>query len=429
MLIHVVKPGETIQSIANDYEVPLTRLILDNGLNTPYQLVTGQCIVIANAKITYTVKQGDTLIGIASYFNVEINQILINNPFLMEKQYIYPGQTLVIAYPKKGKITTHGNTVPYIDIDTLKKTLPYLTYLSVLNYTATKEGEIITYNDDTDIIKTAKEYGVVPLMLLTTLTIQGEADIRTAYDILLNETFQNKQIDNILKILKTKGYKGINISFEYISISNFKLYETYFTKIEKRLKDEGYLVFVTINTNITNIDNQIYFERVDYTILGQLANNIIFMNYEWATNINPPSPISSIYNINAFLEYAGKLISLDRVIIGLATIGYDWELPYSAGLSRVYPLTLERAVDLARNKEVIIQFDEKSQTPFYKYMQESNGRTIEHIVWFIDARSINSLLDLVMKYKLHGIGIFNITIYNPQLWLVINSQFDIEKIK
>jgi spore germination protein len=425
MLIHVVRSGETIQSIADYYGMPLTRLILDNGLDNRDQLVTGQSIVIANPEITYTVKQGDTLIDIANSYNITPMQIMRNNPYLMEREYIYPGETLVIRYLKKKKITTHGNTVPYINKETLKKTLLYLTYLSVLNYTATEEGNIITYYDDTDIIQITKEYGVMPLMLLTTLSIKGEANIGIAYEILLNETFQDKQINNILSILKTKGYYGINISLEYINVSNLKLYETYFSKIEKRLSAEGYLVFVTINTNISNVNNEIKFERVDYSILNQIAHNIIFMDYQWATNINPPSPISSINNINTFLEYISKNILLNNIIIGLATIGYDWELPYSAGLSDVHSLTQEGAVALARNVGAVIEFDEKSQTPFYRYSMDGK---IANIVWFIDARSINSLLDLILKYNLHGTSIFNITIYNPQLWLIINSQYDIEKI-
>lgn len=112
----------------------------------------------------------------------------------------------------------------------------------------------------------------------------------------------------------------------------------------------------------------------------------------------------------------------------MATIGYDWELPFSAGLSNVYPLTLDRALDLARNVGATIQFDNISQTPYFLYSINTSGSQIEHIVWIIDARSINALLDLVNEYKLLGIGIWNITIYNTQLWLVIYSQYEIEKV-
>lgn len=428
MLIHVVQPGDTIQSIADYYGISVTILIQDNGLENPNNLVIGQSIVIAQPEITYTVKVGDTLIDIANSFHVTVIQLLINNPHLSEKDHIIPGDIIVIKYPTKGKITTHGNTLPYIGKDILRKTLPYLTYLSVLNYTATNEGEIITYYDDTEIIQIAKDYGVMPLMLLTTLTIQGGANIRIAYDLLLNEDFQNRQIENILNILREKGYYGINLSFEYISISNQQLYEEYFTKISNRLMKEGYLVFITISPNLTEINDKIVFEHVDYSLLNQLAHNIIFMDYQWATNTNPPAPVSSINNIDVFLNYVLGYMPPNKVITGMATIGYDWELPFSAGLSKVSSLTLDRTIDLARNVGAKIEFDTISQTPYFLYSVNTSGNQIEHIVWFVDARSINALLDLVDKYKLLGVGVWNITVYNTQLWLVIYSQYEIEKV-
>ncbi len=358
MIIHVVQQGETIQSIAEFYGVSETILIQDNGLENPNDLVIGQSLVIVYPELTYTVKDGDSLMDIAKFHNVTVMQLLQNNPYLADREYIYPGDKIVINYNKKGKITTHGNTVPYINKDTLRRTLPYLTYLSVLNYTATIEGEIISYYDDAEIIQITKDYGVIPLMLLTTLTIRGEANIRTAYDLLLNEDFQNKQIENILSILRTKGYYGINISFEYISVSSLQVYENYFIKIANRLKEEGYLVFAIVNPNITAIGNEIIFERASYSLIDQIAHNIIFMNFEWARSINPPSPISSIYNMNVYLEYLLEFILPDKIIAGLATIGYDWELPFSAGISSVNSLTHDRAIDLARSVGAVIQFDE-----------------------------------------------------------------------
>lgn len=424
MIIHVVQQGDTIQSIADSYGISVTRLIQDNGLKITDNLVIGQSLVIAIPEVTYVVKEGDTLEEIANAFDINIMELLMNNPFLSDREYIYPGETLVIRYPKKGGLAVHGNTNPNISIEVLRRTLPYLTYLSILNYTATTDGEIITYMDDTQIIETAKNYGVVPLLLLTTLTIQGQANIGIEYDLLLNENFQDNLIANLLKVLEKKGYQGVNLSFQYINAANIYLYNAVLDKFTSTLKEHGYSVFLTVNPNVSNLGGEVSFERVDYSILNELAQNIIFMNYQWATNINPPGPISSVYNIDVFLEYVNNYIPPDKFIVGIPIIGYDWELPYLSGLSSVYSLTYQRAVDLAAENNVAIQFDEESQTPYFLYY---DGR-IQHIVWFIDARSINASLNLVTRYNLYGYGIWNITIYNPQLWVIINSQYDIEKI-
>ena len=46
MLIHVVKNGETIKSIAEFYKVSAKRIVLENQLQPLENLVTGQTIVI-----------------------------------------------------------------------------------------------------------------------------------------------------------------------------------------------------------------------------------------------------------------------------------------------------------------------------------------------------------------------------------------------
>lgn len=425
MEIYVVQPGDTIQTIAENFDITVQKLIQDNGLNEPVRLTIGQSLVIAYPQQIYTIKEGDTLDGIANNFNVPFIQLLANNPYLADREYIYPGETIIISYNSKGIITTHGNTVPNISINVLRKTLPYLTYLSVLNFTTTNEGDIISYYDDTEVIQIAKDYGVAPLMLLTTLTLQGEANIVGAYDLLLSEDFQNRNIENALTILKTKGYLGINISFQFITISNIQLYENYFTKIRNRLNEEGYQVFVTVNPDISIVNNEVSFEKVDYSILNELAQNIIFMSYEWAARTIPPSPISSFYEMDTFLDYVLNYIPAEKIIIGVATIGYDWELPFVSGFSDVNNLSFERVNDLAGNAGAVISYDEVSQSPYFLY---TSGDNIKHVVWYVNSQSINATMELVSKYNLRGISVWNITIFNPQLWLIISSQYQIEKV-
>lgn len=425
MIIHTVEAGETLQSIAKKYNITEEEIIESNNVRNPENLIIGQKIVIAYPELTYTVKEGETLEDIANRYHISLIELLANNPYLSEREYIYPGDELIITYKKKGRMITHGNAPPYIEPTTLRKTLPYLTYLSVLNYTVTATGDIVNYYDDTEIIQMSLSYGVLPLMLLTTITIQGEANIRATYELLLNKEIQENLANNIINILKTKGYYGVNISMQYISESNVYLYESYLNNISTKLNEAGYQVFVTIAPNLTVIDNVVLFEEVDYSFLDRYATNVIVMSYEWAANNNPPSPVSSIYNTEFFLNYILNYIPSEKIIIGIATIGYDWELPYAVGISSVNAIAFDRVNEIAKNFNANIRFDEVSQTPYFPYRNVNN---VEHMVWFVNAKSIDASLDLVVSYQLGGISIWNIIIFNPQLWLIINSQFEIEKV-
>ncbi len=428
MEIHVVQPGETIDSIAAAYSVSTEKIIQDNELTNPYELVPGQTIVIVYPLQTHTVQEGDTLGSIAAAYGVSVMQILRNNPFLANREQIYPGETIVISYNTGGTITTHGYGYPFISEELLRKTLPNLTYLSVFNYRFRKDGEISSYYDDTETVRLAKEYDTIPLIMLSTLSAQGEPDLEAIYELLLNEEFQNKQLEILIDLLKSKGYAGVNFIFNFMNTSNQNLYEKFLAKASTRLIAEGYLVFVSINPNIQSMNGEITFEQIDYSVINTLVSGIIFLEFVWGTNSTPPAPVFSIQKISTFTNYALQSVPPDKCIIGVPTLAYDWPLPFIQGRTIGNSLTIDAALSLARDLNVPIQFDTPSQSPYFNYYQYTIGFPVQHIVWFTDARSYNALMELVVEHGLIGMGIWSIMVYNPQLWLVVNSQYEVVKI-
>lgn len=428
MNIHVVQPGDTLQSIAEMYGVSEETLINDNELINPNELVPGQTIVIVFPTLTYIVQQGDSLESISSMHGVSVMQLLRNNPSLANRQYIYPGEILVISYNTTREIMTYGYTYPFITEDVLRKTLPYLTFLSILNYRALDEGEVIAYYDDTEVIRIAKEYGTIPLIMITTVSERGIPDYEVAYKLLLNEEFQERQFSEILDIMKSKGYLGVNFVFNFMNTSNQFLYFDLIEKAVNRLGSEGYSVYVTINPNITNINGEISFERIDFSRISDFADSITFLQFIWSLNYGPPAPVSSAANLNSFVDYAIDYVPPEKFIIGKPIIAYDWILPYTPRNQAALTLTINSAIRLAIDVGAVINFDEESQTPFFEYTQTPIGSPVNHIVWFIDARSFAALLSLINENNLNGAGVWNVMVYSPQLWLMINSQYNIIKL-
>lgn len=426
MNIHVVQPGDTIYTIADLYGVSIDKLIRDNELQYPIQLVPGETIVIVYPAQSHTVQEGDTLESIAATYNITVNELLRNNSFITNMGYIYPGEELTISYNRTQSIATHGYVNTFVNRQTFRKTLPYLTYLTVFNYRTAKNGEVITTSDDTDIIQISKDYSVIPLMLMTTLTAQGETDLELTYEVLVNEEVQNRLFDNVLNIVREKGYYGVNISAQFITVSNQALFYNYTRNLANRLRQEGYLTMITINPRVERVDNNVVFEDIDYSIFGSEVDVVLFLQYKWGFNYGPPSPVISYSDSNIFLDYALSQISQDKVFSGFPTLGYDWELPFVPGFSRASALTIDSVMNLARDYGVNIEFDEVSQTPHFRY--ERIGMGVQHEVWFINANTINSMLNMMIEKGMKGTGIWNIMMYFAQLWLVLNSQYSIIKL-
>jgi spore germination protein len=428
MDIHVVQQGDSIYSIAEKYGVPVEKIIIDNGLEFSNNLVIGQTIVITYPAQTHIVQQGDTLQSIANTYDVTPMQILRNNPYLSDREYLFVGESLVISYNTTRSITTNGIVYPFIKRETLLKTLPSLTYMSVFNYTTIEKGEIVEYQDDTEIIKVAKDYGVIPLMMLTTLTPSGAANIETAYSILLNEEYQEETINNFIEIIKRKGYQGINIIFSYLNEENQLLYQSFVQRIYDRIQSEGFLFFITINFNMQIVETKLQLEQIDYGNLSRLANGLIFVKFKFGFDYGPPDPVTNLTNIRILIDYAATNTSLDKLSIGIQAIGYDWQLPYIPNKSSATSLSIDAVLRLADHVGTTIQFDDVSQTPYFYYNQFTFDYPFQHIVWFIDARTINAVNNLIIEYNLNGAGVWNIMIYNAQLWTIINANFDVIKL-
>ncbi len=426
MYIHVVQPSETIDSIAALYGVTITSLIRSNGLVNPFSLVPGQTIVIANPSMVHTVAEGETLLSIAAAYNITPLQLFRNNPFLSDSDTLYAGETLIISYEVGREVTTNGFAYQYINLDTLRKTLPFLTYLSIYNYVATAEGDISSYYDDSEIISLAKEYGTIPLMLLTTLTTQGTPNPQIAYQILNNEEYQTTFFAAMIRILKEKGLYGINIFYSYMTADNKESYDRFTEKLYGILKQEGYLLLITVNPNIEK--SGLYQEDIDYSYISQHCDSITFLRLIWGTNKGPPIPVISIGTLQQFVEYVLTTIPASKIALGLPVIGYSWELPYQEGETEANSLTINAALTIASDAGATIQFDDISQTPYYFYEEYRITESLQHIVRFIDARTTNGLMNLIAGYGLLGIGIWNIMIFYDQLWLIINSQYKITKL-
>jgi len=427
MEIHIVKPGDTIYTIADKYRVSAPRLISDNGLVNSGLLVIGQALIILYPNQIYTVKPGDSLENIAQIYNVPLMQLLRNNNYLFERSNIYPGETIVISYNNdKGQINTFGYASTYIDISILNKTLPFLTYLCIWGNQITDNTDIIPIADD-KIIKISKDYGVAPIMLLSSLTIQELNGVNPTYSLFTNEKLSDTLINNIINILKTKGYYGVSITFEYLNSNNIILYEIFLKKLSKRLKVEGLKLFITIspvNTNITLDD----MKKIDPEIEDDL-DGITFMDYSRGLNIDPPAgPVTSINNLEEFLTVATTIICEDIINIGSPVVGFDWVLPYVPNVSKSVILKYYTAIELAKDTNSIINFDEVSQTPYFTYTESKSGVIIQHIVWFIDARTISSLVNLIPKYNLSGTGVWIIMYYFSQIWSIVNPQYEIKKV-
>lgn len=426
MIIHVVQPGDTVWSLARRYGTSASRIISDNGLSDPRNLPIGQSLVILIPQTLYTVQPGDTLETISARFSVPEITLLQNNPELLSTSYLRAGQQIVIEFQeaKRRELSINGYAYPYIREDVLRRCLPYLTYLTIFGYGFTESGELIGI-DDQPLINAAYEFRAAPVMLLSSLTEDGNFSGQRASLLFRSTALQDKVFDGILTVMEEKGYLGLDIDFEYVNAEDAGDYQNFLRRATERLHAAGYFVNVDLAPKTSANQAGLLYESHDYEAIGALADTVLLMTYEWGYTYGPPMAVAPLNQVRRVVEYGVSAIPSEKIMMGLPNYGYDWILPFQRGITRATAIGNQYAVEIAQRNRVPIDFDEAAQSPTFQYTGTAGQ---PHVVWFEDARSMEGKFNLIDEFSLLGGGYWNVMRPFNQNWAFLSARYLIRKV-
>lgn len=424
MNIYVVKPGDSIYKIAQMYNVSPQKIIDDNELKNPDNLVVGQTIVIVTNNQTYVVKSGDTLFKIANQFGVDLVALTKANPQITIPLNLTVGSVINIPLENTNKTTieVNGYCFPNISEEVLQKTLPNLTYLSVFSYEVLPDGNLVDISNDERLITMARNNNVAPMMVITNIEQNASFSSELAHEILNNPTAQANLIQNVLTNMQNKNYYGVDVDFEYLFPEDREAYNKFLENLKTAISPFGYILTTAVAPKISEDQEGLLYEAHDYVAHGEIADHVIIMTYEWGYTFGPPMAVAPANQVKKVLEYAVTAIPSKKILMGMPNYGYDWKLPYVEGTA-ASSISNVGAVDLAVEKGAFIKFDNVQQAPYFNYWQNQ-----EHVVWFEDANSTYARLKFVDEFNLGGVSYWTINQYFPQNWLVLNGLYNVKKV-
>ena len=379
MNIYVVQPGDSVDSIAASQNVPVEALTYDNQIYPPYRLAIGQALYIRDDS---------------------------------------PPEDRIPLY-------VFGYAYPFINPDNLDETLPFLTDLYVFSYGFTLEGELVPPQSPDDwMIDRALEAGVRPILTLTPFGPDGRFNNNLVTNMVHNPQIQQRLIWNLGKTMQEKRFGGLDIDFEYIMADDRQAYADFVKRTTQIMNQFGYQVTVALAPKTSADQSGLLYEGVDYRLLGEAANRVLLMTYEWGYTYGPPMAVAPINMVRKVVDYAITEIPLYKISLGIPNYGYDWPLPYERGVTRAETVSNLEAVQIAIENGAVIQFDEEAMSPFFHYWKYG----VEHEVWFEDVRSYKAKFDLIKEYGLTGAGYWQIMQFFRANWLVLSQMFVARKV-
>ncbi len=379
----------------------------------------------------YVVKENDTVdrigdtFGISPYVLAWANQI--------EPPYrLAVGQALFIPDNSAGQpdnrreISLGGYAYPWINQGILEEITSYLTEISIFSYGFTEEGTLVWPQEEGErrILETAAVQNVIPTLVLTPLDAEGRFDNRLVSVLLRDLAVQQRLIRELWDVAHEKGYRIVNVDFEYIVPEDRMLYVNFVRRLRMILNLYGILVTVALAPKVSDEQQGLLYEGIDYAALGEAANGVFLMTYEWGYTYGPPMAVAPLNMVRRVAEYALTRIPREKIILGIPNYGYDWPLPFVRGTTRARTLGYTEAIQLAIDYGVPIRFDETAQSPWFRYWQYG----VQHEVWFEDVRSFKAKFDLMDELGLPGAGFWQLMRLFRAGWLLADSMYDIKKV-
>lgn len=375
----------------------------------------------------YVVKPGDSVDSIAQQLDANAEQIIFDN----QLEYPYPlavGQALLInRYVRNATraITVSGYAYPFIDREVLEQTLPYLSELPIFSYGFTMEGELLppSYGDDSWMVTEALRFGTMPILTLTPFGTDGNFNNQLIHSVVNNAAYTDRLIQNLLETMSAKGYEGVDIDFEYILAEDRDAFSAFVGQVAETMRASGYHTSVALAPKTSADQAGLLYEGKDYRALGEAADHVLLMTYEWGYTYGPPMAVAPVNQVRRVVEYALTEIPNYKVDLGIPNYGYDWPLPFERGITKATTLSNVGAVRLAVEQGAEIKFDNLAESPYFTYVSEGTA----HEVWFEDVRSLQAKFRLIQEYNLHGCGYWQIMKWFRANWLLLHDQFYILK--
>jgi spore germination protein len=468
MVIHVVRSGETLWQIAARYKVNMNGIVQSNGLQNPNQLLVGQSLVIPVSGTSHIIRSGETLWMISQQYGVEISAIIQANQ-LTNPSLLYPGAKLII--PARIHVTQSGETLsrianrygvtvqaiinenniqnpnliysgtqlripikkPTIEVnaytyqpdqaaaDTVSELRNLLTYISPFAYLINESGDLAPAKDALTI-QAAKTNNVIPMMSITNFT-SSAAGSNVAHTLLSSPQLREKVLTNMLRIMDEKGYKGVNIDFENVLPADRENYNLFLQQTVDRLHPRGYFVSTAVAPKQSATQAGLLYEAHDYEAHGRIVDFVVLMTYEWGYRLGPPQAISPLNQMRRVVEYARTVMPAEKIFLGFQIYARDWLLPHVQG-QEAETFSTQEAIARAVKYGASIQYDDTTQSPFFRYTDEQ-GRG--HEVWFEDARSAQAKFDLAKEFNLRGISYWALGYPYPSNWSLLADNFNIKK--
>ncbi|PWK10332.1 glycosyl hydrolase family 18 protein [Tumebacillus permanentifrigoris] len=228
-------------------------------------------------------------------------------------------------------------------------------------------------------------------------------------------------IANVIEVVRRYDFDGAHIDFEDVYFEDREKLSAFYRELGRELKAQQLYFAVSTPSRTSDQPTNPFSAPFDYGVIGRAADEFVAMLYnEHGWPGSGPGPVVSIGWMESVLRYAMTKMPPHKIIAAVSVFGFDFNLT----AKRNTYVTYSMAMDLAKRYEQDVIFDEKTQTPMFRYTDKDGDR---HEVWFENAASIRAKLNLANRLGVRGLALWRLGMEDPGIWPMLARDFVVQK--
>lgn len=263
---------------------------------------------------------------------------------------------------------------------------------------------------------TKRKYDITHIAANSTIlvipTINNEAE--TGFDpkriskLLNNKQLQVNFVQSLIGIAKNEGYSGWDIDWEQKKIEDKENFSKLIQSVASELHKNRLTLSVTVQQKVEEQVGTFDDTSDDWHELAKYADEIRIMVYDFHYDASESGPITPLNELEAVLDYAIKVIPLNKITLGVPMYGYDWDdqkgeaIQYEDGMNRI-----------KKNNGSFVR-DPETEEIIGKYLAGKQ----EHNLWFTDTKSIIRILYIADNYDIKRIAFWRLGGEDGSIWKV-----------
>ena len=219
-------------------------------------------------------------------------------------------------------------------------------------------------------------------------------------------------ISQLCRRAQQDGYDGVNIDFEFIPAADGPNFTRFLSELKSAL-DPGKELSVAVFARTAG-DN--WPTPYEYSRIGGIADQVIVMTYDYHYKTTAAGAVAPLWWVEEVIGYMRNQarIPADKLLIGMATYGYDW----GQGVATV-TVTRDKLAQVKDRYEVVAHYDPASGSPYYTY---TDANRVPHQIWLENEQSLGQKLELVQQNGLGGISFWRIGNGFDDLYQVLEKE-------